>query len=112
MNLWAISDLHVGYEDNRRAVPALEPMPEDLLILAGDTGETPAHLDFVLKSLVQRLVLSLSDQLGVTLGRRVALIEHVVNAAIVQRVGWLDLVELFGLVGNLVRVVGHVASLP
>lgn len=54
MNLWAISDLHVGYDDNRRAVAALEPMPDDWLIVAGDTGETPAHLDFVLKTLVPR----------------------------------------------------------
>ena len=54
MNLWAISDLHVGYEENRRAVAALEACPEDWLIIAGDTGETPAHLDFVLKSLVPR----------------------------------------------------------
>ena len=35
----------------------------------------------------------------------VALIEHIVNATIVQRIGWLDLVELLGLVGDLVRVV-------
>ena len=54
MNLWAISDLHVGYEDNRRAVDALEGMPDDWLIVAGDTGETPAHLDFVLKTLRPR----------------------------------------------------------
>ena len=54
MNLWAISDLHVGYEDNRRAVESLEALPDDWLIIAGDTGETPAHLDFVLKSLVPR----------------------------------------------------------
>ena len=54
MNLWAISDLHVGYEENRRAVAAVEPMPDDWLILAGDTGETPAHLDFVLKTLAPR----------------------------------------------------------
>lgn len=54
MKLWAISDLHVGYEENRRAVEALEPMPEDWLILAGDTGETPSHLDFVLKTLRPR----------------------------------------------------------
>jgi 3',5'-cyclic AMP phosphodiesterase CpdA len=54
VNLWAISDLHVGYEENRRAVEALAPLPEDWLILAGDTGETPAHLDFVLKTLVPR----------------------------------------------------------
>ena len=26
MNLWAISDLHVGYEENRRAVAAVEAM--------------------------------------------------------------------------------------
>ena len=54
MNLWAISDLHVGYEENRRAVEALPAMPEDWLIVAGDTGETPAHLDFVLKTLTPR----------------------------------------------------------
>jgi predicted phosphodiesterase len=54
VNLWAISDLHVGYEDNRRAVESLEALPNDWLIIAGDTGETPAHLDMVLKSLVPR----------------------------------------------------------
>jgi 3',5'-cyclic AMP phosphodiesterase CpdA len=54
VNLWAISDLHVGYEENRRAVESLDVMPGDWLILAGDTGETPAHLDFVLKTLVPR----------------------------------------------------------
>ena len=51
MKLWAISDLHVGYEENRRVVDALPPFPDDWLIVAGDTGETPAHLDFVLRSL-------------------------------------------------------------
>ena len=51
MKLWAISDLHVGYDDNRRAVEALPAFPDDWLIIAGDTGETPAHLDFVLRSL-------------------------------------------------------------
>ena len=38
---------------------------------------------------------------GVTLGWRVALIEHVVRRDRPE-IGWLDLVELFGLVGNLV----------
>jgi 3',5'-cyclic AMP phosphodiesterase CpdA len=52
--LWAISDLHVGYEDNRRAVKALPAYPDDWLIIAGDTGETPAHLDFVLRTLRPR----------------------------------------------------------
>ena len=52
--LWAISDLHVGYEENRRAVEALPEYPGDWLIVAGDTGETPAHLDFVLRTLSTR----------------------------------------------------------
>lgn len=51
MKLWAISDLHVGYEENRRAVDELPAYPDDWLIIAGDTGETPAHLDFVLRTL-------------------------------------------------------------
>ncbi len=54
MKLWAISDLHVGYEENRRAVGALPGYPDDWLILGGDTGETPAHLDFVLRTLRPR----------------------------------------------------------
>lgn len=54
MRLWAISDLHVGYPENRRAVQELSADGTDWLILAGDTGETPAHLDFVLKTLVPR----------------------------------------------------------
>jgi 3',5'-cyclic AMP phosphodiesterase CpdA len=54
MKLWAISDLHVGYEENRQAVQALPSYPDDWLIIAGDTGETPAHLDFVLRTLQPR----------------------------------------------------------
>jgi 3',5'-cyclic AMP phosphodiesterase CpdA len=54
MKLWATSDLHVGYEENRRAVEALPAHPGDWLIIAGDTGETPAHLDFVLRTLRPR----------------------------------------------------------
>ena len=54
MKLWAISDLHVGYDENRRAVEGLDAMPDDWLIVAGDTGETPAHLDFVLRTLAPR----------------------------------------------------------
>lgn len=52
--LWAISDLHIGYEDNRRAVQAIPAYPDDWLIIAGDTGESPTHLDFVLRTLRQR----------------------------------------------------------
>ena len=54
VKLWATSDLHVGYDENRRAVEALPPHPDDWLIIAGDTGETPAHLDFVLRTLGPR----------------------------------------------------------
>lgn len=54
MNLWAISDLHIGFEDNRRAVEGLVASPDDWLIIAGDTGESPAHLDFVLGVLARR----------------------------------------------------------
>ena len=54
MKLWAISDLHIGYEENRRAVQAMPAYPDDWLIIAGDTGESPAHLDFVLRSLRPR----------------------------------------------------------
>jgi 3',5'-cyclic AMP phosphodiesterase CpdA len=54
VNLWAISDLHVGYAENRHAVEALPAHPEDWLSIGGDTGETPAHLEFVLKTLTPR----------------------------------------------------------
>ena len=37
-----------------RAVEALEAHPDDWLIVAGDTGDTPAHLDFVLRTLTPR----------------------------------------------------------
>ena len=49
MKLWAISDLHVGFEKNRHAVQELPAHPEDWLIIAGDTGETPAHLDIPMR---------------------------------------------------------------
>jgi Icc-related predicted phosphoesterase len=42
VKLWATSDLHVGFDENRRAVEALTPHPDDWLIVAGDTGETPS----------------------------------------------------------------------
>jgi 3',5'-cyclic AMP phosphodiesterase CpdA len=54
MRLWAISDLHVGFAENRDAVERLEPHPDDWLIVAGDTGETPAHLQFVIDTLSPR----------------------------------------------------------
>lgn len=54
MKLWAISDLHIGYDANRAAVAALPAHSDDWLILAGDTGERPSQLDWVLTQLVPR----------------------------------------------------------
>lgn len=49
MKLYAISDLHVGFEANRQMWDALASHPVDWLILAGDLGETEDHLRFVLR---------------------------------------------------------------
>ncbi len=54
MKLYAISDLHLRSEVNRRALEALPPHPEDWLILAGDTGETEEHLETALAVLTRR----------------------------------------------------------
>lgn len=48
MTLFAISDLHVGYAANKAALARIGPHPGDWLILAGDIGETVAHLEFTL----------------------------------------------------------------
>jgi Calcineurin-like phosphoesterase len=49
MNLYAISDLHVGYEANRRMWGTLGDHRGDWLILAGDIGETERHLRYALE---------------------------------------------------------------
>lgn len=54
MKLWAISDLHIAYPENRNALCTLPCHPEDWLILAGDLGETLAHLTWVLDLLRPR----------------------------------------------------------
>jgi predicted phosphodiesterase len=54
MRLLAISDLHVGYAENRRVVEELPANPGDWLILAGDLCETIDDLEFVLKTLAPR----------------------------------------------------------
>lgn len=54
MTLWAIADLHLRHEANRRALEALPPHPGDWLILAGDVGETEEHLRFALEVLGSR----------------------------------------------------------
>jgi 3',5'-cyclic AMP phosphodiesterase CpdA len=55
MRLLAISDLHVGYPENRAYADSLAPAdPEDWLIVAGDVGEVFADVGFVLASLANR----------------------------------------------------------
>lgn len=44
MEVFAISDLHVGFEANWRALQAVVPRPGAALILAGDIGETADQL--------------------------------------------------------------------
>ncbi|MBU8895257.1 metallophosphoesterase [Corallococcus sp. M34] len=54
MKLYAISDLHLRHADNRAALEALAPHPEDWLIVAGDVGETLADMDTMLRTLTPR----------------------------------------------------------
>jgi 3',5'-cyclic AMP phosphodiesterase CpdA len=54
MKLWAISDLHVGHEANRRALLGLPPHPGDWLAVVGDVGETVQHLELTLDVLVAK----------------------------------------------------------
>jgi 3',5'-cyclic AMP phosphodiesterase CpdA len=54
MKLYAISDLHLGYEANKRALLEIASHPADWLILAGDVGETAAHLEFAFRELKPR----------------------------------------------------------
>jgi hypothetical protein len=59
MDLFALSDLHLGFAENRDAVVSLRARPNDWLILAGDLGETLEHFEFafdVLSSRFQRLI--------------------------------------------------------
>ena len=54
MKLYAISDLHIGYQQNRQALEKLPAFPQDWLILAGDIGETEEQFEFVLRCLSER----------------------------------------------------------
>jgi predicted phosphodiesterase len=54
MELWAISDLHVGFEANRAALAGVTARPDGWLILAGDIGETEEHLQLTLDALAPR----------------------------------------------------------
>ena len=53
--LLAISDLHVGYPENRGLLDGLRPSdPDDWLIVAGDVGEILADVGYVLATLASR----------------------------------------------------------
>jgi hypothetical protein len=54
MKLYALSDLHVGMEANRRALESLERHPDDWLVLGGDLGETLEHVETVFRTTVPR----------------------------------------------------------
>ncbi len=54
MKLYALSDLHLGYEINRRALLKVETHKNDWLILAGDIGETCEQLRFAFEVLAAR----------------------------------------------------------
>jgi 3',5'-cyclic AMP phosphodiesterase CpdA len=54
MRLWGLSDLHVGYADNRATLEQIAEHPGDGLIVAGDVGEKAAHMDFALRLLKDR----------------------------------------------------------
>jgi len=54
MKLYALSDLHVGFKENREALASLGDHPDDWLILGGDLGETVAHLESVLTVATKR----------------------------------------------------------
>lgn len=54
MKLYAISDLHVGFEPNRALWATLPEHRDDWIILAGDLGETCAHLELTLQIAVAR----------------------------------------------------------
>jgi len=54
MRLLAISDLHLGHPANRDRLSSIGASPEDWLILAGDVGETEAHLTLAFEHLTSR----------------------------------------------------------
>ena len=54
MKVYAVSDIHLSYEENRRALEALGPHPEDWLVIAGDMGPLEDHLTYGLEILTPR----------------------------------------------------------
>ncbi len=54
MRLLALSDLHLSFRENRRALEELPACPDDWLILAGDVTDGDIHLDWCLHLLRAR----------------------------------------------------------
>ncbi len=54
MKLYAISDIHISHETNRKALEALPAYNDDWLIVAGDIGETVEQTRYALTLLNQR----------------------------------------------------------
>lgn len=54
MRLYAISDLHLHHSENRSALEAIPPHPQDWLILGGDLGEKAVHLHYCLQIVTRR----------------------------------------------------------
>jgi len=54
VNLWAVSDLHVGHPHNRRVVEEMSTHRDDWLVLGGDVGESIEQVEFVLRTLSPR----------------------------------------------------------
>ncbi|MEV8019131.1 metallophosphoesterase [Streptomyces sp. NPDC086554] len=53
--LYAVSDLHVAYDENRKFLDSLRPQTdEDWLIVAGDTAERLADVEWALRTLTDR----------------------------------------------------------
>jgi 3',5'-cyclic AMP phosphodiesterase CpdA len=53
--LYAISDIHVGFAENRPVIERLRPVAEgDWLIVAGDVGELMEHIEWALRLLNER----------------------------------------------------------
>ncbi|MFB7666056.1 metallophosphoesterase family protein [Kitasatospora sp. NPDC056138] len=53
--LFATSDLHISYQENREIVRGLHPRtPDDWLIVAGDIGELVADIEWTLRLLTER----------------------------------------------------------
>lgn len=49
MRIYALSDLHIAYEENLHSLADLHNHPDDWLLLGGDIGEREEHLRFILE---------------------------------------------------------------